>query len=130
MNISERFIDKPIMTTLVVVVIVAFGAACYFMLPISSLPSVDYPVIQISAYSPGASPATSTWTEWARSGQAAVMPRTAMRVKPGSSATSQATGTEPAGMPQSLAKGSGARRVQMTNPSGLGSPLATPRVNR
>ena len=62
MNLSDRFIDKPIMTTLIVVVICAFGAAAYIMLPISSLPSVDYPVLQITAAYPGASPATMAST--------------------------------------------------------------------
>ena len=46
------------MTTLVMVVIIAFGIAAYMSLPVSSLPSVDYPVMQISASYPGASPAT------------------------------------------------------------------------
>ncbi|HBA83689.1 MAG TPA: acriflavine resistance protein B [Verrucomicrobia bacterium] len=62
MNISDRFIDKPIMTTLVMVVIIAFGVVSYTKLPISSLPSVDYPVLQITAYYPGASPATMAST--------------------------------------------------------------------
>ena len=58
MNVSEIFIRKPIMTTLSTVMIVVAGIACYFQLPISSLPNVDYPVIQISAAYPGASPST------------------------------------------------------------------------
>lgn len=58
MNISELFIRKPIMTTLMTVMIVVTGIVCYFQLPISSLPNVDYPVIQISAYYPGATPST------------------------------------------------------------------------
>lgn len=62
MTISELFIRKPIMTTLVMVVVVCFGIAAYFSLPVSSLPNVDYPVIQITATYPGASPATMAST--------------------------------------------------------------------
>jgi HAE1 family hydrophobic/amphiphilic exporter-1 len=46
------------MTTLVTVVMVVFGAWAYLRLPVNSLPTVDYPVIQVSATYPGASPAT------------------------------------------------------------------------
>ncbi|MFC1461559.1 efflux RND transporter permease subunit [Verrucomicrobiota bacterium] len=62
MNISEIFIKKPIMTTLVMVALVIFGVASYFKLPISDLPSVDYPVMTISVGYPGASPATMAST--------------------------------------------------------------------
>lgn len=50
------------MTTLVMLVIVVFGAVCYFALPVSCLPSVDYPVMTIQAVYPGASPATMAST--------------------------------------------------------------------
>lgn len=56
MNISAVFIKKPIMTTLVMITLVAFGIAAYLQLPIGSLPSVKYPVITITASYPGASP--------------------------------------------------------------------------
>jgi len=56
MIFSERFIRKPIMTTLIVVAVLIFGVAAYNRLPISDLPSVDYPVITITVYYPGASP--------------------------------------------------------------------------
>lgn len=62
MNLPELFIRKPVMTTLVMVVVIAFGIASYFQLPVSSLPQVDYPVIQVNAYYPGASPATMAST--------------------------------------------------------------------
>ncbi|HPA21533.1 MAG TPA: efflux RND transporter permease subunit [Verrucomicrobiae bacterium] len=56
MNISELFVRKPVMTTLVTAAVTAFGIAAYFSLPISDLPSVDYPVITINVAYPGASP--------------------------------------------------------------------------
>ena len=46
------------MTTLMTVVIIVFGLWAYFRLPVNSLPTVDYPVIQVTAVYPGASPAT------------------------------------------------------------------------
>jgi HAE1 family hydrophobic/amphiphilic exporter-1 len=58
MNLSELFIRRPIMTTLVMVGILLFGLVGYTKLPVSDLPSVDYPVISVSASLPGASPET------------------------------------------------------------------------
>lgn len=58
MNLSQLFIRRPIMTTLVMVGILIFGVMSYRLLPISDLPSVDYPTIQITASRPGASPET------------------------------------------------------------------------
>ncbi|MGH9352377.1 MAG: efflux RND transporter permease subunit, partial [Terriglobia bacterium] len=58
MNISEIFIRRPIMTTLVMFGIVIFGVFAYRLLPVSDLPNVDYPTIQVSASLPGASPET------------------------------------------------------------------------
>lgn len=58
MSFSEIFIRRPVATTLLTVVMVVFGIRAYFALPVNSLPTVDYPVIQITAYYPGASPAT------------------------------------------------------------------------
>lgn len=58
MNLSELFIRRPIMTTLVMAGILIFGLMGYTKLPISDLPSVDYPTIQVSASRPGASPET------------------------------------------------------------------------
>ena len=58
MNLSELFIRRPIMTTLVMVSILIFGFMGYRLLPISDLPNVDYPTIQVSASRPGASPET------------------------------------------------------------------------
>jgi HAE1 family hydrophobic/amphiphilic exporter-1 len=58
MTFSEIFIRRPIATTLLMVVMCVFGVAAYLRLPVSSLPTVDYPVIQVTVAYPGASPAT------------------------------------------------------------------------
>ncbi|MEH2280178.1 MAG: efflux RND transporter permease subunit [Nostoc sp.] len=58
MNISELFIRRPIMTTLVMVGILIFGLLSYQQLPVSDLPNVDYPTLQVTANLPGASPET------------------------------------------------------------------------
>jgi hydrophobic/amphiphilic exporter-1 (mainly G- bacteria), HAE1 family len=56
MNLSELYIRRPIMTTLVMLGILIFGWMSYQTLPISYLPNVDYPTIQVTASRPGASP--------------------------------------------------------------------------
>ncbi len=58
MNISELFIRRPVMTTLVMAGILIFGFMGYRILPVSDLPNVDFPTIQVSAKLPGASPET------------------------------------------------------------------------
>ncbi|RJQ14401.1 MAG: acriflavine resistance protein B [Nitrospiraceae bacterium] len=58
MNIAEIFIRRPVMTTLVMAAIIIFGIAGYRLLPVNSLPNVDFPTIQVSANLPGASPET------------------------------------------------------------------------
>ncbi|HXK17587.1 MAG TPA: efflux RND transporter permease subunit, partial [Polyangiaceae bacterium] len=58
MNISEPFIKRPIATTLLAAAIVLSGIAAYLRLPVSPLPNVDFPTIQVSAALPGASPET------------------------------------------------------------------------
>jgi HAE1 family hydrophobic/amphiphilic exporter-1 len=58
MNITETFIRRPVMTTLVMLGIVLFGVAGYRSLPVSDLPNVDFPTIQVNASLPGASPET------------------------------------------------------------------------
>jgi len=58
MNISEPFIRRPIMTTLVMAGILGFGLFAFRVLPVSDLPNVDFPTLQISASVPGASPET------------------------------------------------------------------------
>ncbi len=58
MNIAEIFIRRPIMTTLVMASILLFGIMGYRLLPVSDLPNVDFPTVQVSASLPGASPET------------------------------------------------------------------------
>ena len=58
MSISDTFIKRPIMTTLVMSAILIFGIFAYRLLPVSDLPNVDFPTIQVSASLPGASPET------------------------------------------------------------------------
>lgn len=58
MNLSDIFIRRPVMTTLVMVSILLFGVISYPKLPVSDLPNVDFPVIQVAASLPGASPET------------------------------------------------------------------------
>jgi HAE1 family hydrophobic/amphiphilic exporter-1 len=58
MSIPELFIRRPIMTTLVMAAILVFGMFAYRFLPVSDLPNVDFPTIQVNASLPGASPET------------------------------------------------------------------------
>src|SRR5215831_19493186 len=58
MNIAAIFIKRPVMTTLVMVAILLFGVMAYRQLPVSDLPNVDFPTIQVNAGLPGASPET------------------------------------------------------------------------
>lgn len=58
MNIAELFIRRPIMTTLVMVSILLFGLFAYRLIPVSDLPNVDFPTIQVTANLPGANPDT------------------------------------------------------------------------
>jgi HAE1 family hydrophobic/amphiphilic exporter-1 len=58
MNISELFIRRPVATTLVMLAILFFGIVGYRLLPVSDLPNVDFPTIQVTASLPGASPET------------------------------------------------------------------------
>ena len=62
MNISQIFIERPVMTVLVCFSIVLFGAVAFRALPVAALPSVDYPTIQVTAALPGASPETMAST--------------------------------------------------------------------
>jgi hydrophobic/amphiphilic exporter-1 (mainly G- bacteria), HAE1 family len=58
MNFSESFIRRPVMTAVLTVSAILFGILSYFRLPVNDLPAVDYPVIQVQADYPGASPET------------------------------------------------------------------------
>jgi hydrophobe/amphiphile efflux-1 (HAE1) family protein len=55
-NISELFIRRPVATALLMVGVVLMGLLGYTLLPVSALPAVDFPTIQIIAQYPGASP--------------------------------------------------------------------------
>ncbi|HUJ40543.1 MAG TPA: efflux RND transporter permease subunit [Candidatus Acidoferrales bacterium] len=58
MSIVEPFVRRPVMTTLVSLAFLLFGVIAYTQLPVSDLPNVDFPTIQVSARLPGASPET------------------------------------------------------------------------
>ena len=58
MNFSAWFIRRPVGTSLIAVAITLVGAICYFLLPVSPLPQVEYPTINIGAGLPGASSET------------------------------------------------------------------------
>jgi HAE1 family hydrophobic/amphiphilic exporter-1 len=57
-NLSEPFIRRPVMTLLVMVAILVYGAIAYRTLPVAQLPNVDFPTVQVRAELPGASPET------------------------------------------------------------------------
>ena len=56
MSPSRPFILRPVTTALIMVAILIVGAAAYIKLPISALPEVEYPTIQVRTFYPGASP--------------------------------------------------------------------------
>ena len=60
MNLSRIFILRPIATSLMMVALLIAGLLAYRLLPISALPEVDYPTIQVTTLYPGASPDVMT----------------------------------------------------------------------
>src|SRR6266700_2028549 len=58
MNLSEVFIRRPIATSLLMVAIALFGVIAYRALPVSDLPQVDYPTLNVNAGLPGGDPGT------------------------------------------------------------------------
>src|SRR5512140_2068486 len=56
MNPSRLFILRPVATTLLMAAILLAGIVAYNQLPVSALPQVDYPTIQVLTFFPGASP--------------------------------------------------------------------------
>ncbi len=56
MNPSRLFIERPVATSLLMVAILLSGLISYTLLPLSALPQVDYPIIQVATFYPGASP--------------------------------------------------------------------------
>jgi multidrug efflux pump len=57
-NLSSPFVRRPIATVLLTLGVALAGIAAFFVLPVSPLPQVDFPVISVSANIPGASPET------------------------------------------------------------------------
>jgi multidrug efflux pump len=57
-NLSEPFVRRPVATVLLTIGLALSGIGAFFVLPVSPLPQVDFPVISVSASLPGASPST------------------------------------------------------------------------
>src|SRR5262244_478967 len=53
---SKLFILRPVATSLLMIGVLLVGAVAYLQLPVSALPEVDYPTIQVTTFYPGASP--------------------------------------------------------------------------
>lgn len=62
MNLSKTFINRPVATTLLALGIVLSGIIAFTLLPVASLPQVDFPTISVQATLPGASPETMAAT--------------------------------------------------------------------
>ena len=62
MSISTPFIHRPVATTLITLGIALAGLVAFRLLPVASLPQVDFPTISVSASFPGASPETMAAT--------------------------------------------------------------------
>ena len=60
MNISHPFVVRPVATSLLMLAILLVGAVAYRFLPLSALPAVEYPTIQVRTFYPGASPEVMT----------------------------------------------------------------------
>jgi len=58
MTLSELCIRRPVLTTLITASFIVFGVFAYRLLPVSALPRVDFPTLEITAVLPGASPET------------------------------------------------------------------------
>src|ERR1700681_2006162 len=56
MSPSRPFILRPVATVLLMTAILLVGIVAYYQLPVSALPQVDYPTIQVLTFYPGASP--------------------------------------------------------------------------
>src|SRR6202451_3271289 len=62
MSPSRPFIERPVATSLLMAAILLVGIVSYFQLPVSALPQVDYPTIQVLTFYPGASPDVTATT--------------------------------------------------------------------
>src|SRR5579863_4473338 len=60
LNPSRIFIDRPVATSLLMIAILLVGVMAFRFLPLSALPEVDYPTIQVQTFYPGASPEVMT----------------------------------------------------------------------
>src|SRR5918994_5366353 len=58
MSVSSPFIPRPIATSLLGIAVMLGGALGYWLLPVSALPQVDFPTLQVTTQLPGASPDT------------------------------------------------------------------------
>ena len=58
MSVSEPFIGRPVMTSLLMIALLVFGAFGYAQMPVSELPNVDFPTISVTTLLPGADPET------------------------------------------------------------------------
>src|SRR5712691_5581239 len=58
MNLTELFIRRPVMTALLMMALLLFGVQGYRSLPVSDLPTIDFPTMRVLANLPGASPET------------------------------------------------------------------------
>src|SRR5580704_11228953 len=58
MNLSEIFIRRPVATSLLMAGIALFGVVAYRALPVSDMPNVDFPTLNVSANLPGGDPGT------------------------------------------------------------------------
>src|ERR1700746_383537 len=58
MNVSEGFIRRPVATSLIMLGIAVFGVVAYRVLPVSDLPNVDFPTLNVGAGLPGGDPGT------------------------------------------------------------------------
>src|SRR5947207_266906 len=56
MNLSRPFIFRPVATTLLMIAVLLAGFVAYRQLPVSALPQVDYPTIEVRTFYPGAGP--------------------------------------------------------------------------
>lgn len=60
MNISRPFVERPVATALLMVAVLLAGLLAYRALPVSALPQVDYPTIQVYTNDPGSAPAVTS----------------------------------------------------------------------
>src|SRR4029078_2576333 len=62
MSLTGLFVRRPVLTTLLMIRILVFGIAWYRKMPVSDLPAIDYPTLNVNANLPGASPETMAAT--------------------------------------------------------------------